>query len=143
MNKNKRKRTKSERERIFLRRQNQMQVPKERKRRPINWKRWINRDSIIWGVTIVLIVTQCTQNRLIALKLRKGGVCTTAVVYDDGYRATRFYEFKVGKKYYRGSAYNYSLDIGDTLTIVYLPSVPKINKENEVVRLDCGCDDFE
>ena len=89
---------------------------------------------IIMIAIIMLIDTECTIRQL-----RKEGVCTIATVYAEGYRFARFYEFKVGNSYYTGKAASGAyLEIGDTLTVVYLPSNPEINQPNSVVGLNCN-----
>ena len=89
---------------------------------------------IIMVAIIKLIDTECTIRRL-----RKEGVCAIATVYAEGYRFARFYEFKVGNTCYTGKAASGAyLEIGDTLTIVYLPSDPEISQPNSVIGLNCN-----
>lgn len=72
-------------------------------------------------------------------RLEDEGICTIAVVYTIGFRFTRYYDFKVGQRYYRGSSISDgSKKIGDTLIVVYLPSDPSINRSQESLDVKCS-----
>ena len=85
---------------------------------------WILIAALIYFLIFSLNIT--IEN----IQLKKDGVYTRACVIGYGRRFSR-YEFKVGLRYYRGTGGPGYLDIGDSLTVVYLPSDPTVNRSRE------------
>lgn len=62
--------------------------------------------------------------------LDKYGITTTAEIYKVKKRKgldTIYYEFRVKNRWYKSRCTGSTLDVGDTLTIVYLPGIPEIS----------------
>lgn len=80
------------------------------------------------------------------LQLNYNGSCTVAEIYKyKGIRRSRvkgYYEFSVNGKWYRGYATSLSDEKlenrirYDTITIMYLPSNPEINRSKKAVKND-------
>ena len=88
-----------------------------------------NKIIYIFCVFVFFVIAKRTIENY---QLRNGGICTKAIIqnkYTERHKQVRVYKFRVGNKVYSGtSIYDWHLDIGDTLDIVYLPSNPKINR---------------
>ena len=91
----------------------------------------IKNNKIIY-VFCVFVFFVIAKRTIENYQLRNGGICTKAIIqnkYTERHKQVRVYKFRVGNKVYSGtSIYDWHLDIGDTLDIVYLPSNPKINR---------------
>lgn len=91
----------------------------------------IKNNKIIY-VFCVFVFFVIAKRTIEIYQLRNGGICTKAIIqnkYTERHKQVRVYKFRVGNKVYSGtSIYDWHLDIGDTLDIVYLPSNPKINR---------------
>lgn len=70
-------------------------------------------------------------------RLGRDGICTTAVIYKNGKRCYMHYKFQVDGVAYYGKEWT-SKTIGDTVSIVYLPSNPKINRSNKIIKKNCN-----
>lgn len=64
-------------------------------------------------------------------RLKNEGICTSAVITGNAKRGHRFYRFRVNGVTYQGKGWT-DKTIGDTLTVVFLPSNPKINRYNQM-----------
>ena len=91
----------------------------------------IKNNKIIY-VFCVFVFFVIAKRTIENYQLRNGGICTKAIIqnkYTERHKQVRVYKFRIGNKVYSGkSIYDWHLDIGDTLDIVYLPSNPKINR---------------
>lgn len=91
----------------------------------------IKNNKIIY-VFCVFVFFVIAKRTIEIYQLRNGGICTKAIIqnkYTERHKQVRVYKFRVGNKVYSGtSIYDWHLDIGDTLDIVYLPSNPTINR---------------
>ena len=89
------------------------------------------KNIIIYALGVYMLFVMAKRTIEI-YQLRNGGICTKAIIqkkYTERHKKVRVYKFRVENKVYSGSSiYDWHLDIGDTLDIVYLPSNPKINR---------------
>lgn len=73
-------------------------------------------------------------------RLEKDGICTETVIreiYQEMHKKVGIYKFRVGDKTYSGRPIYVGSNVGDTISIVYLPSNPKINRSNTVIKKNC------
>lgn len=96
---------------------------------------------VIWIAFGLLFLIRGTKRTVENYHLKKEGICVQAVVYHKyqaQHKKVRCYEFRVGEKKYRGKTItDHKLKVGDSLTIIYLPSNPEINRSNTVINKDC------
>lgn len=92
----------------------------------------VNMKNIIIYALGVYMLFVMAKRTIEIYQLRNDGICTKAIIqkkYTERHKKVRVYKFRVENKVYSGSSiYDWHLDIGDTLDIVYLPSNPKINR---------------
>lgn len=107
-----------------------IQVKKQKKSRETFWNKF-RRNPLFYLFLLFLIKGGYeTYNNY---RLGRDGICTTAVIYKNGKRCYMHYKFQVDGVAYYGKEWT-SKTIGDTVSIVYLPSNPKINRSNKIIK---------
>lgn len=103
--------------------------------------------SCLFGIGIItFILVRISMITYYDLLLDSKGICTIAEIYKyKNIRYSRikgYYEFNVNNKWYRGHATSLSNEnlknkiLHDTITIIYLPSNPQINRAKNAVEND-------
>ena len=117
-------------------------VNKNIKKRP-----YIHYVSCLFGIgMIIFIFIKISKVTYYDLLLDNKGVCTIAEIYKyENIRYSRvkgYYEFSVNDRWYRGYATSLSNEnlknkiLHDTITIIYLPSNPQVNRAKIAVEND-------
>lgn len=114
------------------------------KKKPAKYDRWsrIKRLSFkSWLIIlfVVYVVYYSGMRTYENYRLKEEGVCISGIIYGRGSRSGYFYEFKVGQRYYHGSSISdSSKEIGDSITVIYLPSNPDINRSQNFLDMNCS-----
>ena len=108
---------------------------------------FIHYTSCLFGIGIItFFLIEISKITYYDLLLDSKGVCTIAEIYKyENIRYSRikgYYEFSVNNKWYKGHATSLSNEnlknkiLHDTITIIYLPSNPQINRAKIAVEND-------
>lgn len=97
--------------------------------------------KIIWNWVVILIFSyfvfyQCSVNAYQRYHLRKHGKQVSAYVYDSYSQRSHtwyLYKFTVNEQHYTGRLFSTAI-IGDSITIIYLPDNPDINRGLEDLK---------
>lgn len=90
-------------------------------------------NNPLWYLFGMIVLVKGGYETYNNYRLERDGICTTAVIYGKGRRFNKFCKFQVDGVTYYAEEWT-SKTIGDTVTIVYLPSNPKINRGNKTIK---------
>lgn len=86
----------------------------------------------LWYLFWIFVLAKGGYETYNNYRLKNEGICTSAVITDNAKRGYMFYRYQVNGVTYRGKGWT-DKTIGDTLTVVFLPSNPKINRYNQTI----------
>lgn len=87
----------------------------------------------LWYIFGIFVLAKASYETYNNYRLENDGICATATIYANGKKGYMWYQFQVNGICYKGHEYT-NKAIGDTLTIVYLPSNPKINRSQKFLQ---------
>ena len=111
-----------------------IQVKKQKKFRETFWNKF--RKNPLFYLFLLFFLIKGSYETYNNYRLERDGIYTTAVIYKNGKRCYMHYKFQVDGVAYYGKEWT-SKTIGDTVSIVYLPSNPKINRSNKMIEKVC------
>ena len=103
------------------------------------WTKRINLTAIILIIGVVLFVSVVSYQSINNYRLNKSGKIVTASIIDakivGGKGIWRcFYSFKLNNKNFSGFYDNDSLNVGDSIKVLYLDKDPTINRPKNFIK---------